>query len=81
MDIIQRYNKQKQSFFLDNTYNSIQDYTNSYIDNYILTIIKTSDKRRLLIDKNEYNNIINSLVKDLNRTIEKDMKSLCKQFR
>ena len=79
MNITQRYNMQKRSRLRDlgiDTFDSVLSNTSSAegaIDKYIIAMIETKDNRRLLLDKSEYNNILDAYAKDVCKRIEKEI--------
>lgn len=86
MDIAQRLYLQRQAIYKNNgisTNKSVLSSTftaDSDIDKYIITMIETNDKRRLLLDKSEYNSILDTFAIDAHKRIEKELESICKEF-
>ena len=87
MNTIQRYNLQKQAirnnFGIENTKSDLSSLFSgdSAIDRFIITLIETRDKRRLLLDSAEMSNIFIALNKDAHKAIEKAIEDICKKIR
>ena len=85
MNTLQRYKLQKHSILNDLGYDYydksfVPSLFDNYIDRYIVSTIETRDKRRLLLDKAEYTNILDAFEKDANKRIEKAITDICKEF-
>lgn len=50
------------------------------IDWYVIQLIETADKRRYLLDKGNYDRIMDSIEKDAQKQIEKAVDNICKKF-
>lgn len=86
MDIAQRYYIQKTNIRKQLGIEGLQNIDASLllvddeIDRYILTMIETKDKRRALLDKEEYNETLNAVEKDAQKRIEQVIDCISKEF-
>jgi hypothetical protein len=84
MNTIERYNVQHKNIIENITKergSSFPAAADSALDKYIITMIETKDKRRLLLDINDYNNILKGIAADAKKTIEKELESFCREFK